>query len=182
MKRLLLLLFPLLLAGCRGPDVHLAPGVPFRLRPPAQGPVLFVNQEVTFQLPDGKVETALATVENRDGHLIVVAGSPMGQTLLVVKLEGREATADIRIPIPGDLDPRTLAALVQLCLWPADAVREGLANPDTSLVEEGGTRTLLRKGKPVWVITREGRAPPFRRIVLENPSMRLKVVIRTLEE
>lgn len=181
MKRLLLLL-PLLLAGCRGPDVHLAPGVPFQLRAAGEGPDVFVNQEVVFQMPDGKVETALATVENRDGRLIIVAGTPLGQTLLVVKVQGRETTVDARIPIPGDLDPRTLAGLVQLCLWPADALRQGLRNPDTSIREDGDVRTLLRKGRPVWIVTREGAAPRYRRITLESPSMRLKVRIRTLEE
>jgi hypothetical protein len=181
MKRLLLLL-PLLLAGCRGPDVYLAPGVPFRILAAEEGPELFASQEVLFRLPDGRQETALAALENKGGRLSLVASTPMGQTLLVVTVTGSDAKADARIPIPGDLDPRTLAALVQLCLWPADAVRKGLTNPATSLEEAGATRTLLRKGKPVWIITREGEAPPYRRVVLENPSMRLRVQIRTLEE
>ena len=181
MKRLLLIL-PLLLAGCRGTEVYLAPGVPFRLRAAGDGPSLFANQEVVFRLPDGRTETALATVENRDGHLTLVAATPFGQTLLVVTLNGSEAAADARIPIPGDLDPRTLAALVQLCLWPAESVRSGFQNPGTTLEEAGPTRTLLRKGKAVWIITREGAAPPYRRVTLENPSMRLTVQIRTLED
>lgn len=181
MKRLALLL-PLLLAGCRGPEVRLAPGVAFSLRDPAEGPQVFVNQEVRFTLPDGRTETALATIENRKGRLSIVAGTPLGQTLMVVVVTGAQATADVRIPIPGDLDPRTLAGLVQLSLWPADALRRGFADPATVLEEDGPTRRLLRKGRPVWIVTREGAAPPWRRITLENPSMRLKVEIRTLEE
>jgi hypothetical protein len=175
MKRLLLL--ALLLAGCSSPELHLAPGVPFRLRPPAEGPTLFVNQEVVFTLPDGKSETALATVENRDGRLIIVAGSPLGQTLMVIKVQGRETTVDARVPIPGDLDPRTLAGLVQLCLWPLDSLRRGLGGPDTAVEQTGSVRTLLRKGRPVWVVTYEPK-----RILMENPSLRLKVQIRTLVE
>ena len=171
-----------MLAGCRGPEVYLAPGVPFRLRGAGEGPTLFANQEVVFRLPDGRTETALAALENRDGRLSLVAATPLGQTLLVVTLHGSEVAVDARIPIPGDLDPRTLAALVQVCLWPADSVRRGLLDPGTTLKEDGPTRTLLRKGKAVWIITREGAAPPYLRVTLDNPSMRLKVQIRTLEE
>lgn len=181
MKRGWWLLPWVLLAGCRGPEVYLAPGVPFRIRPAALGPALSVDQEVTFVLPDGRRETALASLEIKDGRMVVVASTGLGQTLLVVTVEGDQARAERRIPLPGDLDPRALAGLVQLCLWPADDLRQGLANPATALEEAGTGRVLRRKGKPVWVITREGAAPPYRKVVLENPSMRLRVEIRTLE-
>lgn len=180
--RRLLLLAALLLAGCRGPGVYLAPGVPFRVRAPEEGPAFFANQEVVFELPDGRRETALATVENRGGHLTVVAATPMGQTLLVLTLKGPAVFTDARIPIPADLDPRALAGLVQFCLWPAESVREGLAGSGATLEEEGPVRRLVRKGRPVWVATREGDAPPYRRILLENPSLRLRVQVRTLVE
>ena len=48
-----------LFVGCRapgGPEVYLAPGIPFRLRPPREGPALFVTQEVVFRLPGGAEE------------------------------------------------------------------------------------------------------------------------------
>jgi len=181
MKRVLLVLLPLLLA-CRGPKVYLAPGVPFRIRPATEGPALFVNQEVQFTLPGGRMETALATLENKDGRFVVVAGTPMGQTFLVVTVTGAEVEVDARMAIPGDLDPRALAALIQFCVWPAEDVRKGLTDPQTTLVEEGARRTLLRKGKPVWIATHEGDTPPYKLVILENPSLRLRVQIRTLEE
>jgi len=179
-KRFLLLL-PLLLAACRGPEVYLAPGVPFKLRPAGDAPAFFVNQEVVFRLPDGRMETALAALENKDGQLSIVAGTPLGQTLMVITLKGSEAKADVRIPLPGDLDPRTLAGLVQFCAWPAESVRAGLPE-GCELKEEGPRRILLRKGRPVWTALREGDGPPYREILLENPSLRLSVKIRTLEE
>jgi len=172
-----------LLAGCRppaGPEVQLAPGIPFRLRPPQDGPSMFLTQEVVFRLPGGGEETAIAVLENRGGTFSVVASSPMGQTFFIVRMRGPEVTVDTRIPIPGDLDPRVLPALVQVALWPAAAVREGLG-PGVGLREEGPLRSLTRKGKTVWTATRDGEGDPPPRLVLENPGLHLRVQIRTLE-
>jgi hypothetical protein len=190
-RRLLLpLLLPLALAGCRrpaaapgapAPVVYVAPGVPFRLCPPEAGPDLSVTQEVVFTFPDGRRETALANLENRGGVFDLVASTPLGQTLFVIRLKGREATVEARIKVPGDMDPRVLPALVEFALWPAEAVRAALG-PGAGLAEDGPVRTLLRKDKPVWTVTREGQAPPYRRLALDNPAFGLSVRIRTLED
>ena len=173
----LLLLVPFL-AGCRPPalpEVYLAPGLRFRLRPAAEAPPMFLTQEVVFRLPGGAEETAIAVLENRAPAFSVVASTPLGQTLFIVRLEGARVRVDARVPVPGDLDPRVLPALVQFALWPAEAVRRGLG-PDAALLEDGPRRTLLRKGRPVWTATRDGAL-----LRLENPAMQLTVRIRTLE-
>ncbi len=178
------LLLPLLLAGCRRPqvqDVYVAPGVPMRLCAPEAGPDLAVTQEVVFQLPDGRRETALAVLQNRAGVMDLVASTPLGQTLLVIHAKGGAVTVDARIPIPGDLDPKALVALVQFALWPLDAVRAGLA-PGIRVEEDGSRRILLRRDRVVWTVAREGEAPPFRRLVLENPALGVRVRVRTLED
>jgi hypothetical protein len=178
-----LLLLPLL-AGCRKtdtPEVYLAPGVPFRLCPPRDAPDLFLTQEVVFRLPGGGEEIALAALENRGGTFTMVASSPMGQTLFTVQVKGGEVVVDARIPIPGDLDPRVLPALVQFSLWPAASVRQGLG-PDVQFLEEGPRRSLIRKGKTVWVVTRAGEGWPPRNLTLENPGLHLSAHIRTLDE
>jgi len=141
---------------------------------------MFVTQEVVFRLPGGGEETAIAVLENRGGTFSVVASSPMGQTFFIVQVKGPEVSVDTRIAIPGDLDPRVLPALVQLVVWPAAAVREGLG-PGVELREEGDRRTLLRKGKPVWTATRTGPGEPPPQVVLENPGLHLRVQIRNLE-
>ena len=177
----LVLASALLLAGCQKPQqVYLAPGVQFTVCAPEDGPELFVTQEVVFQLPGGRRDTALAAVENRGGTFSLVASTPLGQTLFVVKVRGAQVTVDKRIPLPGDLDPRMLPALVQFTLWPAEAVRRNLA-PGLELVEDGPRRSLLRKGRTVWTVLRDGAAPPYKTLVLENPSLQLTVNIRTLE-
>ena len=179
-----LLLLPLLLAGCRAPEtttVQVAPGVPFRLCPPEAGPDFFANQEVVFQFPGGRQETVMAAIENRGGGLSLVASSAMGQTLFIVRVKGTAVTVDTRIPIPGDLDPRVLPALVEFTLWPVEALRAGLG-AGIALTAEGDRRTLTRRGKVVWTVVREGAAPPFRSMVLDNPALGMSVRIRTLED
>ena len=93
-SRTLTLLLSLLLAGCRAPvaqapalpQVYVAPGVPFRMCRPEEGPDLFVTQEVVFRMPGGRQETAMAVIENRGGAMSVVASTPMGQTRFIVQL------------------------------------------------------------------------------------------------
>ena len=98
--RAALVLIPLLL-GCgspENPEVYIAPGVPFRLCAPREGPDMFITQEVVFRLPGGGEETALAALENRNGHFNVVASTPMGQTLFTVQLPGRQGWRSGRPP------------------------------------------------------------------------------------
>jgi hypothetical protein len=180
----LLLTLPLLLAGCRKPaytEVYVAPGVPLRMCLPQEGPDLFVTQEVTFQFPGGRKETAMAVIENKGGVMSLVASTPMGQTLFIIRMRGSAVTVDTRIPIPGDLDPRVLPALVQFALWPAEAVDRNLA-PGIRFEQDGSRRILLRNDKVVWSVTREGTAPPFKGLVLENPALGMTVRIRTVED
>ena len=170
--------------GCRPPagaEVYLAPGVPFRLCAPQAAATLFITQEVVFRLPGGTEEIAQAVLENRDGTFSMVASTPMGQTLFVVQVKGSAVTVDSRIPIPGDLDPRVLPALVQFSIWPADAVRRGLS-PEVQFLEEGPKRSLIRKGKTVWTVTRTGEEWPPRTLLLDNPGLHLSARIRTLDE
>jgi len=167
------------LPGCRGPaagEVVVAPEVTFRLCLPEAGPDFFALQEMAFSFPGGRRETAVAAIENKGGALTVVVSSPLGQTLFTVQVRGRTALVDARVPLPPGLDPQLLPALVQLALWPAEALRAGLA-PGTTLQQDGPRRMLLRKGRAVWTITRDGAG-----LVLESPAQGLTVRVRTLED
>ena len=46
----------------------------------------------------------------------------------------------------------------------------------------GSRRILLRRDRVVWTVAREGEAPPYRRLVLENPALGVRVRVRTLED
>jgi len=184
----LLRLWPLLalslLAACRPPSsgpLWLSRGVPFELRAPANGPRFFSSQEVVFHLPDGHEEQLITSVENDGEHLSIVASTPMGLTLFTLQLKAGKVTVDERVPLPKVFDPRLLPALVQLSDWPLEDLRRGL-RADASLEDEGNVRTLRRKGKVILTLKREGTAPPYRKNVLEIPSVSVSAVITTLED
>jgi len=136
---------------------------------------------VVFQLPGGREEILVASLENDADHMSIVASSPMGQTLFTLQLRQGTVTLDARVPLPKEFDPRLLPALIQFANWPLDDVRQGL-EVDAHLQEENQVRTLSRKGRTVLTLRREGPAPPYRRIILEIPSASIRAVITTLED
>ena len=155
--------------------------MPFRLCPPEAEPDFFATQQVEFTLPGGHRELLLAAVENKGGVLSMVASTPMGQTLFTIRVQSGTATVDARVPLPAQLDPRLLPALVQFSLWPEEVLRAGLA-PGVRLEQDGARRTLLRKGKVVWTVLREGEGPAYAGLTLENPAQGVTLRIRSLEE
>lgn len=172
----LALLLALVLTGCA-----FKPSLPYTLQPAATGPAYFANQEVVFRRPGASPERLLITVENDGRRLAIVASSPMGQTLFVLKVEGGPAVLDARVPLPASFDPNLLPALIQLSDWPLEEARKGLA-PGMELREAGPLRTLLRKGRPLLTLDRQGPAPPYRTIELRVPPMDLEATITTLDD
>jgi len=172
--RIILLVLPALLA-CK-------PGaLPYALRPADTGPRFFTTQDVLFRLPGGRTERFMTTVENDGSRFSIVASSPMGQTLFILKVKDGLVATDARVPLPAEFDPRLLPILIQLSDWPLEEARRGL-EAGMELREEGPTRTLLRGGKSLLTLTREGSAPPYRTTELRCPSMGLEATITTLDD
>ena len=180
-------LLPLLalgFGGCAKPSsgtLLLGRGVPFVLRSPGEGPRLFSTQEVVFQLPGGREEILVTSLENDADHMSIVASTPMGQTLFTLQLRQGVVTLDARVPLPKKFDPRLLPALIQLSDWPLEEIRKGL-KADASIEENGQLRILRRKGRTVLTLLREGKAPPYIKTTLEIPSASIRAVITTLED
>lgn len=174
MKPGLAVLALLALLGCGSP-------LPYALRPAAEGPRYFATQDVVFRLPDGSSEHLLTSVENDGKRLTLVASSPLGQTLFVLRTEDGRVDLDARVPLPRTFDPRLLAVLVELSDWPLEAARKGLP-AGTELREEGSLRTLLRRGKVLLTLDRRGPAPPWQVVTLKLPAQGLEAVITTLED
>lgn len=159
----------------------LGPGVPFVLRTPAEGPLLFATQEVSLQLPGGRKERLIASLENDADHMNIVASSPMGQTLFILQLSQGTVRLDARVPLPKAFDPRLLPALLQFTNWPLEEVRKGLG-AGAELHDDQQTRSLHRKGQIILTLQREGEAPPYRRITLAMPLASIRAIITTLED
>jgi hypothetical protein len=164
----------LLLLGC-------GPSLPYALRPASEGPKGFATQDVVFRMADGGSEHVLASVENDGKRLTIVASSPLGQTLFVLRTEDGKVDLEARVPLPKAFDPRLLAVLVELSDWPLESARKGLP-AGSELREEGSLRTLLRRGKVLLTLDRRGPAPPWKSVTLTLPAQGLEAVITTLED
>jgi hypothetical protein len=136
---------------------------------------------VVFRLPGGRSERFLTTVENDGRRLSVVASSPMGQTLFILRTDGGPVELDARVPLPAEFDPVLLPTLIQLTDWPLEEARRGLPR-GAELREEGPRRTLYRNAKPLLVIDREGDAPPYRHVSIRIPPVGLEAEITTLDD
>jgi hypothetical protein len=174
MRAALLVLLLAALAGCR-------PSFPFALRSAASGPRYFATQDVVFRLPGGEVQHLLTTVENDGATLTIVASSPLGQTLFILRTTEAGVAVDARVPLPKGFDPALLPTLVQLGDWPLEEVRRGLP-PGMELQESGSRRTLLRRGRPFLELDREGQGPPWKVVTLRLPTLGMDATITTLDE
>lgn len=165
----------LLLPGCR-PRLSF----PYTLRPASTGPAGFATQDVLFKLPGGRTERLLTTVENDGSKVSVVVSTPLGQTLFILTWADGPAQVDARVPLPAELDPTLLGALIQLSEWPLEEARKGLP-PGWELLESGGNRTLRKGGGVLLVLDREGTSPPWNRVLLRFPRFGVEAEITTLD-
>jgi len=178
MRHLLLLACSLFLLACTtGDTLRLGWDASFHFAPP--GPTFFANQLVIITLPDGSEQTLLCSVESGSESLVVVASTPLGQTLFTASLRNGIATVEAHLPLPSKADPRALLAAVQLAEWPLEELQKGLRG-NLELKEEGPLRTLLKGGRPFLLIRRE--RVPKQALSFELPDSRTKVLILPLEE
>lgn len=132
--------------------------------------------EAGFQ---GRRETLIAEIESDADGLRFVGLTPFGHKLLQVGYDNRVASAST---LPDRrLGPALLVALLQIALWPADAVRAGLQAPLT-LEEDARGRRILNAGEPTLSIEHGGGEPPWPRMRLIVHAAGLELDIETLPE
>jgi hypothetical protein len=176
----LLVLAPLLAtAACAGLDPRCTglPGGGRYCLQPTTAIAPFETQQKVEAAFDGRRETMIVEIE-ADANGIRLAGlTPFGHKLVQMSYDNREATATVR-PDPR-LDPALIMALLQLALWPADAVRAGLGARLT--LEEGdGQRRILMDGESIMTVSYAGSVAPYRRLHLALPSAGLELDVETL--
>jgi hypothetical protein len=143
----------------------------------APGPFA-VRQKIEAKLR-GQQATMIAAIENDADALRVVGLTPFGQKLLQISYDNREISA---ATLPDRrLDPTLLVALLQITLWPADAVRAGLTTPLT-LEEDGAQRRLLNAGQAILSIRFSTGPAAGRRMHLSVPALAMELEIETLPE
>lgn len=168
-----------LLAGCGSERCPTLPGgVSYCLQPPASGPSFSALQQVLIGEGEQQ-ETLLARIENGPERLTLVGLTPLGQTVLTLTWDGKHIAATELPGLQPHINPAMLVAVLQLALWPQDAVRAGL--PDNVVWQDdanGGQ--LLRRGESLLTIHRTGQTAPYETLSIALPSAKLILNIRTL--
>ena len=137
-----------------------------------------VQQKVATRFR-GQQETMIVELEVDAAGMRFVGLTPFGHSLLKVSYDNRTATAtqlaDTR------LSPTLLIALLQIALWPADALRAGLEAP-LSLEEKDGQRRILNHDDVTLTINYIGDHPPYQRIKVDIQGAAIQLDIETLPE
>ena len=127
----------------------------------------------------GQQETMIVELEVDAAGMRFVGLTPFGHSLLKASYDNRTATgtqlADTR------LSPVLLIALLQIALWPADALRAGLEAP-LRLEEKDGQRRILNRDDVTLTISYIGAQPPYQRIKVDVQGAALQLDIETLQE
>lgn len=126
----------------------------------------------------GFSETMIAELESDDAAMHFVALSPLGQTLFRVDDDNRELSFDSRIG--RDFDPALFLALLQMALWPAESVRQGLVSPLT-LEEADGRRRIVVDGRVLVEVIYTGARLAHEHLTIAVPDAQLTLEITPLD-
>lgn len=137
----------------------------------------FDAQQKVEVVVNGHRETLIVEIESDADSLRCVGLTPFGIKLMEVIYDNHSAksttTTDSR------LDPALLVALLQLSLWPTDAVRSGLSATLTLEETENGRR-VLSGDDTLLMINYTGTKLPYQHLHLTIPSMGLELDVDDL--
>ena len=169
----------LFIAACSEQDprcARLSHGSQYCLQPTTALAAFDAQQIVKVSFAERK-ETLIIELESGADGLRLVGLTPFGQKLLQMHYDN--SNINVTTAPGANFDPVLLVSLLQLTLWPADSVRQGL-NADMSLEESGNSRRILYRNETILTATRIGTKPPYDRIILSIPSVKLEIDIKSL--
>lgn len=115
---------------------------------------------------------------HREG-LDFVGLTPMGQTLIHISYDNHAASAHSLLGQP--INPALFVAMLQLSLWPADAVRKGL-DPHLNIHETPHDRQINAGNKPILLIRYTDPTVPYANLHIEMPGQALALDIESLTD
>jgi len=180
--RLFALAMLLATAACREEDQDrqcpaLIGGGSYCLQPTTAVTPFEVQQKVDTRFRERR-DTLIVEFEVDAAGLRFAGLTPFGQKIIQLGYDNRAASATT---IPDSrISPALLVALLQIALWPADAVRAGLEAPLT-LEESDGQRRILNRGEPTMTIEHGAGQPPWRKIHMTVHAADLELSIETLD-
>jgi hypothetical protein len=122
-------------------------------------------------------ETMIAQIESDSENLRFVGLTPLGQKLIQVNYDNRTVTATTTSSTP--LDPAMLIAMLQIALWPTDAVRLGLSTKLT-LQETNNSRRILSGSNVLLTVNHIGTQLPYQQLHLTIPSLSIELDIENI--
>lgn len=182
MKQLWVLMSVLLLSACAGDAgncVRLSGGARYCLVD-GPGPQFETEQAATVTYSGNTMHMLTRIRSGKDG-LHFAGVTPLGQTLIQVSWENSVLHAQLPPGAPNRLDGALFVALLQLAVWPAERVREGLSDQLT-LIEQNGRRIVNDGDRTLLTISWEGTTLPYDRLRFEAPAARLVIDAHVLNE
>jgi hypothetical protein len=179
--RALLLAAPFLLVACSATDPRCAalPDVgTYCLQATTAVAPFAARQKVEVSF-DARRETMIVQIEVDSEKMRFAGLTPFGLTLIEADYDNRAPRAE-KMPADG-FDAAALFSLLQIALWPLDAVRAGFTTAPVEVNDAYGVRSIFAEGEEAFRVRRVGDAPPFDEIEINYPSLRAALRIRTLD-
>lgn len=130
---------------------------------------------------NGRRETLIVEIESDAAGLRFIGLTPFGHKLAQVSFNNR--TVHSTAMPDKRLAPAALPALLQIALWPLDAVRTGLSASLTLEETQGETglsRRLLSGDDILLTVTRIGSTLPYSKLHLTIPAVGLELDVENL--
>lgn len=180
------ILLVFLLSACSASQPGCAPlpgGETYCLRGRVGAPEFSTLQKIHLSLGSQDV-LLISRIESDEKGLRMLGMTPFGQTIMSISWENGRLIGGFQEALAGKINPAALLALVQIALWPAAEVRNGLGS-DWILIEEHQRRRLrLANGDnnpDMLDISWEGILP-YSKLVISAPSLDFRMVAVQLNE
>ena len=183
-RRELIALLPALgLAACAHPVRPPALRLPaLKLAPASLGASLSLAQRLTVrELPGGAGNTAERSIDVQlqvDAQALRLAAFALNQRVLMIVWDGRELQVQRHPMLPAEVDAARVLRDIQLCYWPAEAVRAALPAGWT-LQDERSRRVLSNEQDPQVVIDYSAEPRWQGRAELDNRAERYRLSIES---
>lgn len=171
----------LVMAACVERDLRCAdlPGRGHYCLQPTTIVAPFEAQQEVDATYNGRVEKMIVGIEVDANGMRFTGLTPFGQKLVQVSYDNRQVTS--AMPPDARLNPALIVALLQLALWPVDAVQTGLSEPLT-IEESYGQRRIFANYETVLTVSYFGTKTPYHRLRVAFPSAGIELDVKTLSD
>ena len=167
--------FGAVLAGCASAPQK-PPRLGLMLAPAALGQVLSLQQHLKVER-NGRIDELDAALEVDAAHLELV-GLAFGQRVLSLSYDGKQIKSWRHAMLPRQVQPEDVLEDLQLTLWPAEAIAQGLP-AGWRIQDQGLRRTLYLGDSVVTTIAYSARSRWGGTAILENLRYNYRLTIQS---